>query len=328
MKSFLTNSPLNLGSSKQTSNYLSKASVPSALKFLKRQWTEALADFKFLARTMIIVFSLMAVLYSSTLLMLLIHQEKFIFKPKKSFSSEISIWGTKDHHIQLPWKDGQAHAHLFLRENSSRSLIYFYGNASNIDTSIEKCRWLSQFVDASIFVADYPGYGQTTGEPGQKDIADLMEVWDRELTNQWNLPAQQRLIWGHSLGGAVASQFAAKHGAFGLILENTFNSMIDMAGEAYPFMPIRMVCRHPFDSDLALKNWNKPTLIYHSEDDHVVPIELGIRLKESLPPGSGHWVVTRGRHNQSYQESQSRYTSTFRSVFPSWTTSTLPKTLH
>ena len=278
---------------------------------------------------MVIVISLIAVLYSSTLLMLFVHQEKFIFKPKKSFSQELSIWGTKNHHLQNDyWKDGKAHAHLFTKEDSPFLLVYFYGNASNIDTSLDKLRWLSQFVNASLFVADYPGYGETAGEPGQDEIAELMSIWDHTLTEQWNFPPEQRLVWGHSLGGAVAAQFAAKHGAQGLVLENTFNNMIDMAGEVYPFMPIRWICRHPFESDRALMNWTSPILIFHSEEDYVVPIELGSRLKKALPAKTSHWQSTHGRHNQSYQESQSVYISSFQSIFPKWTLDKLPKTLH
>lgn len=286
---------------------------------------------------MIIVLALIATLYVSTLGMLWLHQEKFIFKPSPDYTPNLDIWGYKNHHLQLEWNGEQAHANLFTpldsplaqaelsteerRELQHREtcLIFFYGNADSITASIERLRWFAKVFNSSIFVAEYPGFGQTAGPVGQSETATLMNHWNKTLQQDWGFRAEQRLIWGHSLGGAVASQFAARHGGHGLILENTFNNMIDMAGEIYPFMPIRWVCRHPFESDAALKNWSGPILQFHSPTDNVVPYDIGKKLFDSLDQNHKKvWVPLRSDHNRAYQQDPQTLIDNVRALFPTW----------
>ena len=262
----------------------------------------------------------MAILYVSTLTMLAVQQERIIFKKRPGFTEHMDIWGTQDIPLRMPWKDGQAEAHLLKKEDSDRVLIFFYGNAHNTSQCLHRLRWLAQHVKCSLFVADYPGYGNTAGEPGQGEIAECFALWSQVLSQKFGLTPEKRLVWGHSLGGAVAAQFVAKEGAQGLILESTFNSMIDMASEIYPFMPMRWLCRHPFDSDQVLQHFKQPILIFHCPKDYVVPFDLGAKLYERLK-GFGcpvQFFETQGGHNDGYIESGALMIRQAAKSFPEW----------
>jgi pimeloyl-ACP methyl ester carboxylesterase len=228
----------------------------------------------------------------------MINQEKLIFKPKAGFSESLEIWGTKHHALSL---EGGERAHFFEKTGDHGILIYHYGNAFSADDCLDKLRWLSKHTKLSLFVADYPGYGNNPGEAGQDAIIRLMEHWWTFLEKNHGYKSEQRYVWGHSLGGAIAGIMAGKMGCKGLILESTFNNMIDMAGSIYPMLPIDWICRHPFECDQALEQTRFPILMFHCRDDNVVPIELGKKLFSHLG-NRAHWVAfEKGGHNQTYR---------------------------
>lgn len=266
--------------------------------FWKRQAREFLADFKFIGRAFVVISTFAFIYAISSVITLMVNQEKLIFKAKAGFSENLEIWGTK--HIALSLEGGER-AHFFAKPGDHGVLIYHYGNAFRADDCLDKLRWLSRHTQLSLFVADYPGYGVTPGEASEETIIALMKRWWTYLEEDHGYSSEQRYVWGHSLGGAIAGIMAGKMGCRGLVLESTFNNMIDMAGSIYPMLPIRWICRHPFRSDEALEQTRFPVLMFHCRDDHVVPVELGQQLFSQLGERA-HWVdFEKGGHNQIYR---------------------------
>jgi uncharacterized protein len=297
-----------------------KPSSSAQPPFWKRQLLEFLADLRFLGRAMLVILSLMAILYLSTLVMIAVQQERLIFKNRPGFSESMQIWGYQDIPLSLPWQNGVLRAHLFKKDPSDRLVIFFYGNGDNAESCLERLRWMAAKCKASLFVADYSGYGGSTGQPGQAEFAQGYHLWSQLLTDQYGYDSSKRLLWGHSLGGAVAAQFAKSEGAEGLILEATFNNMIDMAGEVYPFMPLTWLCRHPFKTDEVLKHWDKPILIFHSPNDHVIPYDLGQKLYHELLPSCPKvkFFQIEGGHNSGTLENSEFIREQIAKSFPDW----------
>lgn len=283
---------------------MSRLGLPASwMRQIRRQGGELLKDLHYLWRGALVVLSLGFFLYLGTFLMLVFSQEEVIFRPIPGFSEKLPIHGMVPKPMSMEWEEGEAKAMYWERAGSPGVLVFFYGNATNIERMYERVKWLASHTKLSIFMADFPGYGVTSGRPTQRGIQELMGLWLDKLESDEGMDREKRILWGHSLGGAVAAQMAKSHGAAGLILENTFNNMEDMGGLIYPWMPIGWVLRHPFASDEALVDWKGVILQFHSPADGVVPFLLGQRLSEALRENPRYlWVETGGTHNGGYLE--------------------------
>ena len=91
------------------------------------------------------------------------------------------------------------------------------------------------------------------------------------------------VLWGESLGSGVAIALAAEKPVAKLILDAPFTSALDIAASAYPFLPVRLLMKDQFRSDLRIAQVKAPVLILHGEADSVVPISYGERLLAMIP---------------------------------------------
>jgi uncharacterized protein len=283
---------------------VNKFGVPDSWwRKFRYQGKELLKDLHFFWRGALVLVALGFFLYLGTLLMLVFSQEKIIFRAPTGFSENLPVVGLEHKALTMDWAGGEAQAMYWEKAGAPGVLVFCYGNAGSVQGLHRRVKWLAEKMRLSIFVADYPGYGETSGEPGQGAILELMGLWMKRLTTDMNFGPERRIFWGHSLGGAVATQLVKEHGAAGLILENTFNNMEEMGSVVYPWMPLGWVLRHPFASDVALEDWDGPVLQFHSRLDGVVPFQLGKRLGEALKKrGPYLWVETGGFHNEGYLE--------------------------
>lgn len=128
----------------------------------------------------------------------------------------------------------------------------------------------------------YPGSGGVPSEAGliQDGLAAYAEVERRA-------PRSPILLHGHSLGAAVAIAVAERDSGYaGLYLEAPFASVLALAQARLPFVPVSLLLRDPFRSDLRIGNLHGPIAIVHGTDDGVVPVSEGRRLAASGRPGT------------------------------------------
>jgi fermentation-respiration switch protein FrsA (DUF1100 family) len=128
---------------------------------------------------------------------------------------------------------------------------------------------------------DYRGYGRSAGSPSEAGVlADARAARDW-LAKRAQIEPQQVVLMGESLGGAVAVDLAAADGARALILENSFNSLPDVAAYHFPWLPVRWLMRTRFDSASKIGRYHGPLLQSHGQPDHVVPYAFGVKLFEA-----------------------------------------------
>jgi pimeloyl-ACP methyl ester carboxylesterase len=158
-----------------------------------------------------------------------------------------------------------------------------------------------------IFVFDYRGYGKSSGVPSERgtarDVAAAWEVVHERLGRPEDPPV---LLYGRSLGGAVALQLGSDHPVRGVVLESTFTSVMELAQRFYPWLYPRISCRHPYRSDLRLAAMSKPVLIAHSRDDEVVPFDMGEALFRKAPH-PWKFCELQGGHEQAGWQTSSDY---------------------
>ena len=178
-------------------------------------------------------------------------------------------------------------------------LLFFHGNAGNLSHRAELLFELATRVPARVFVVGYRGYGRSEGRPSEDGLyRDARAVW-RHLTVEDGLPPDRIVIFGKSLGGAVAIDLATEVEPAGLIVESSFTSIPDMAGKHYPFVPKFMI-RTRMNSLAKIRTISCPKLFIHSKADRVVPYALGRKLFEAAPePKLFHEVLGAG-HNETW----------------------------
>src|SRR6476619_4514856 len=104
------------------------------------------------------------------------------------------------------------------------------------------------------------------------------------------------VLWGESLGSALAVALAAKKPVCNLVLEAPFTSVADVAARHYWFVPVRLFMKDKFRSDLSAGKVTAPVLVVHGDEDTVVPITLGERLYAMIQ-ASKHFVRGAGGHS-------------------------------
>ncbi|MBN2364753.1 MAG: alpha/beta hydrolase [Calditrichaeota bacterium] len=158
-------------------------------------------------------------------------------------------------------------------------IIYLHGNGENLETL-----WLSgiykQFIDMKInfFVPDYPGYGNSSGKPGEKNIIEAVSEllkWVRE-----HYPENPLILAGWSLGASVAIIVGADHqkDLKGIMAISPWISLQEVASEHYPDWLVKLFLREKYDSAAALRDTDIPVLLIHGAQDDVIPVTHGREL--------------------------------------------------
>ncbi|MBN2474448.1 MAG: alpha/beta hydrolase [Pirellulales bacterium] len=167
------------------------------------------------------------------------------------------------------------------RQDPLGVVLFCHGNGDNVSYTADLLRVLHKQVGVSVLAFDYRGFGRSEGtpdEPGVLADARAARAW---LAERANVAEKEIVLMGHSLGGAVAVDLAAKDGARALVLDGTFSSMPEVAAHHYPRLPVRILVRSKFASAEKIGAYQGPLLQSHGEADPIVPIEFGRRLFEA-----------------------------------------------
>ena len=178
-------------------------------------------------------------------------------------------------------------------------VLLFHGNAGNLSHRAELMLELANRVGADVVVAGYRGYGRSEGRPSEDGLyADARAAW-RFVTVDRGVDPGRVVIFGKSLGGAVAVNLAAETDPAGLIVESSFTSIPEMAARHYPFVP-KFLIRTRMDSLAKIPSLRCPLLVIHSRADEVVPFELGRTLYEAAPEPKTFYEVEGAGHNETW----------------------------
>jgi pimeloyl-ACP methyl ester carboxylesterase len=180
--------------------------------------------------------------------------------------------------------------------STGMTLLWFHGNAGNLSHRYGVLRELIK-LPVAVFIIDYRGYGRSEGSPSEQGLYwDARAAWNH-LTNERRIPSNQIVIFGDSLGAAVAIDLAAEVEAAGLIVQSGFTSIADMAAEVLPFVP-GFIIRTKMDSLSKIPRVNCPKLFIHSPVDEMVPYQMGRRLFDAAREPKWFYEVANASHNE------------------------------
>jgi pimeloyl-ACP methyl ester carboxylesterase len=187
------------------------------------------------------------------------------------------------------------HGWWVARRRALGTVLYCHGSSGSIAHKVDVLAALRQ-LRVNLFAFDYRGYGRSSGQPSEGGLfQDARAAWDH-LVDELGVRPEEMLLFGHSLGGAVAIDCALDRTAAGLIVESSFTQVRDMARASHPGLPLHLVARNQFRSVHKVGRLSLPKLFIHGDADERVPPELGSRLYEAaaepkelyLVPGAGH----------------------------------------
>jgi hypothetical protein len=184
-------------------------------------------------------------------------------------------------------------------------LLFFHGNAGNISHRLDLLE-IFHNLDLSSLIIDYRGYGQSQGQvTEQGTYLDAEAAW-QYLTRGRNIPVENIVIFGMSLGGAIAANLAARQQPAALILGSSFTSVPDMGAHLYPILPVRLLSRFRYDTRESLKSVTCPVLVIHSPDDEIIPFINGSKLFEAAKEPKS-FLEIHGGHNDGFLTSGKLY---------------------
>ncbi len=147
---------------------------------------------------------------------------------------------------------------------------------------------------------DYRGYGRSEGTPSEEGVyRDGRAFFDYTSTLP-EVDPRTIILWGTSLGGAVATDVATKRPVAGLVLESTFTSTKDVARILYPYLPVGAFMRSRFDTIDKIKTLRLPVLVMHGSLDEILPIGLGSQLFTAAMDPKEFYEIVGARHNDTF----------------------------
>lgn len=186
------------------------------------------------------------------------------------------------------------------------TILYCHGNSGSIAHQIGVFRFI-QRLRVNVLGFDYRGYGRSEGSPTEEGLyLDARAAYDH-LTGELGQAGTSILLFGHSLGGAVAIDCAQDRPVAGLVVQSSFTHLRDAARHSIPTLPLHLLTRREFDSVAKVSRLSMPKLFIHGEADGTLPVELAERLYEVASPPKELYVVARGGHNDLYRHGGLRY---------------------
>jgi fermentation-respiration switch protein FrsA (DUF1100 family) len=175
-------------------------------------------------------------------------------------------------------------------------VIFLHGNDSNISSRMNVLHYERlRSLGLNVLAPEYRGFGGVTGVPTEAGVAEDARRWYDHLIRVKRVDPKRIVIYGWSLGSAVAVTLASGVDEAAVILEGAPASIVAIGAQQYPMFPVRWIIKNPFESILRVGAVGSPMLFLHSPEDIVIPIAEGRRLfdaaaapKEFVEVSGGH----------------------------------------
>ncbi len=201
------------------------------------------------------------------------------------------------HELWLRAGDGaKLHALHFPAEDATGVVLYFHGNTGTLRRWGKRAPRFTRFGHA-VVMPEPRGYGKSRGRLSEQALLSDALLWYDELRRQW--PEDRIVVYGRSLGSALAIPVAAQRSPRSLVLESPFARLIDAARSYFRWLPYGMLLKYRFANDEAIARVRCPVHIFHGEQDEVVPFASAKRLFARVPKDVERALVAfpKGHHN-------------------------------
>jgi len=243
--------------------------------------------------------------YVLLMIVITVFQSKFIYYPDTKVQVTPEKMGMGFEDVSLSSGGETLHGWFVAAEADLGTILFCHGNAGNISHRLDTLKLFND-LGYNTFIFDYRGYGKSTGKTTEQGTReDALAVWTY-LVNDRGVSPNRLVVFGRSLGGAVATRLASEKSVAGLFLESTFTSAKDMAKRSFPIFPVGFLLRYSYDNVKDIQGVKVPILIGHSVDDGVVPFRYGKRLFDVAPEPKEFFQFS-GAHNCGFLDDREAY---------------------
>ena len=224
-------------------------------------------------------------------------QEKILFHPKKLDSSYSFSFTQPFQEINIPFNTTDTINMIkFFPKDSVRKgvILYFHGNKENVE---HYARFVPAFTSKGyeVWMPDYPGFGKSTGIRTEQKLYSLAYAVQKMASVKYS--SDSIIVYGKSLGTALAAYIASVKPCKMLILETPFYSIPSLFG-SYAFMyPSSIMSNYKLPTYEFLNDVKASVAIFHGTSDWVVPYKSGVKLKRFLKSTDVFIRIPEGSHN-------------------------------
>ena len=200
------------------------------------------------------------------------------------------------------------------------SLLFCHGNGGNISWRPDSLKQFNS-IGLNTFIFDYRGYGKSGGtlsEEGTYRDAEAAFAWLKKKT-----PEMPLILFGRSLGAAIATDLALKVKADALIFESGFTSIPDIGKKYFPFLPVRLLGTIRYDSLSKISKITVPLLVIHSPEDDIIPYAHGKNIFAAAPEPKQFYEL-KGTHNGGHFDSEKTYLPALRKFIDDYVIHVMP----
>ena len=229
-------------------------------------------------------------------------QRRLMFLPSAELTTTPADLGLAYETVVIPvGEGGRIHGWWLPGDGpSSLTVLYLHGNAGNISTNLGRTALLRS-LGVSVLTIDYRGYGLSSGPLATEHrLYEDAEAAYRYLHQDRGIDPSQLVIYGHSLGGAIALDLAGRVPALAaLIIDASFTSMVDMVvlSRYNRWFPVRYLLNQRFDSLTKVPHLKLPIFYIHGLADIDIPPSMTERLYQGTPEPKFIWLVPGVEHN-------------------------------
>jgi fermentation-respiration switch protein FrsA (DUF1100 family) len=246
---------------------------------------------------LLVLLALVAIGYAVAVVWVMRQETRVVFQAVQALGDERPPFAYQQ--VDLPRPDGKRQFAWVMPRGDSNSttwVLYLHGNPSTIASHVNISHYrLLRDIGLNVLAPEYRGFGGLDGSPTEGALLTDAASAYHYLRNRLKVAASRIVIYGWSLGSAVAVDLGAELPPGALILEGAPASIADINQQRYPLFPIRLLMRNPFHSIGKIDRISCPMLFLHSTGDEAIPLGEGRRLFEAARADKT-FVQVRGGH--------------------------------
>ena len=251
---------------------------------------------------------LLFIVYAGLCIGLFLRQDSILFQPYKW---DKGLATPKDVGIDYEegfFPSGKERLYYWFVKNplSHKVILFFHGNAGNLSNRVGLIQALYD-AGFSVFAFDYRGYGKSSGRPSEAGLYEDGRCAYDFLAVHKGVLSEDIILYGRSLGGAVAVNTALGMDKGRLVVDAAFTDLKSVAKRLYPYLPVGFLLKYRFDNLSKIRAIKIPVLFVYSREDELIPISMGKALFEQCRAEKTIIFLNHGGHNDAFFYDQGRF---------------------
>jgi fermentation-respiration switch protein FrsA (DUF1100 family) len=226
-------------------------------------------------------------------------EKGIVFFPDPYLVGTPADYGLKFEDVFFEAADGVKLHGWWVPKAGAPVFVWFHGNAGNISHRLENIKLLHDLVGVQVFIFDYREYGRSQGRISREGTFKDAAAAYHYVTATRGVPAEDLVLFGRSLGSALATDLAIKKPCRALILESAFTNSSDMAKMMAPFL-FDWRPKIPYDNLGKIDKVKVPVFVIHGSHDEIIPVEMGRRVAAAANEPKELYIIPGAHHNDTY----------------------------